>query len=155
MNLRESNVGTYVSARFSDITLDAINNFIDQHQIPNRVPTDDLHCTIVFSRVEIPYVTVDKLGFITDTVETGIFKTQSGKNALVLKLKNADALKVRHEYANILGATYDFPDYIPHVTISYDIGNIDFPEGLEFHIPVFCGKEVREKLDLNWKPSKK
>ena len=152
-NIREINKGTYVCAKFSDETLEALESFQELHEIPNRVPKVDMHCTIAFSRKFINYKPEYDIGYVATHAETKIFTTQKGKRALVLALENADKLKFRHDYANAIGATYDFPDYIPHVTVSYDIGVLDFPEGMKICIPFYVTKEVVEDLDLDWKPS--
>lgn len=151
MNIGDIDKGTYVSVKFSEDTLSAIDDFIGTNKIPNAVPRDKIHCTVVYSRVKIPYIccAIDEL--VSTKAYTKVFKTQEGKRALVLALEDADCLKMKHEYASILGATYDFPDYIPHVTVSYDIGSLDFPEGKEVDIPFVVVEECCEDLNLNWK----
>ena len=70
-------------------------------------------------------------------------------------LDDADYLKYRHEVGNALGATYDFPDYKPHVTLSYGIGSQYVDINQELSIPIVVSKEIVEDLDLNWADDKK
>ncbi len=51
-------------------------------------------------------------------------------------------------------ATYDFPEYIPHITLSYDLGDMPLPKlpddmRKEFHLSL----EYVEDLKMEWKPS--
>lgn len=151
MNLGDIDKGTYVSVKFSEDTLSAIDDFIGANKIPNAVPSDKIHCTVVYSRVKIPYVTQSIDSVVSTKATTKVFETRDGKRALVLALDDAEELSQRHKYASILGATYDFPDYIPHVTVSYDIGKIDFPEGKVVDINFRVVSESVEDLDLDWK----
>lgn len=150
--LIESLKGTYVGVRFDKESIKTIKEIQSLFKIPNPTPENDLHSTVVFSRNEIDFPI--KTGIyepIDPVVKFHVFKTQSGKRALVLKI-DSEYLKQRHELANQLGATYDFPDYIPHITLSYDIGEKNYsmkPFNLEKSL-VICD-EYSEELDLEWK----
>lgn len=74
----------------------------------------------------------------------------NGKRALVLVL-DSDYLHFRHNVGMALGATYDFPSYIPHITLSYDIKSLSF-EKERIDLEVIRSKEYVEELDLDWNP---
>jgi 2'-5' RNA ligase len=63
-----------------------------------------------------------------------IFPLRTGGNCLVLELSSPE-IEELHEYARSLGCTHDYPEYTPHVTLTYawpsdqlpdmDLGNIN------------------------------
>jgi len=68
---------------------------------------------------------------------------------LVLKVES-DWLLKRHDYLMVVhDAIYDYPEYIPHITLSYDIGDMpqpEFPNGIKpkLHLDI----EYAEELSL-------
>ncbi len=152
MNFKEFGKGLYVAAKFSESTLDALENLQRELKIPNPVPRDKLHSTIVYSRVYVPYKVASGSFEIANSGSFTIFETQDGSRALVLELES-DYLTARHNYAKALGASYDFPDYRPHITMSYDVGPISFNG--TFNIPIVLDREYSEELNLDWKDTLK
>nr|7T26_A Chain A, Acb1 [Erwinia phage FBB1]7T27_A Chain A, Acb1 [Erwinia phage FBB1] len=139
--------GLYVAAKFSESTLDALEELQRSLKLPNPVPRDKLHTTIVYSRVNVPYKVASGSFEIADKGKLTVFETQSGNRALVLEM-DSDYLSARHSYAKALGASYDYPDYRPHITLSYNIGVLNFSG--EYKVPVVLDREYSEELDLEW-----
>ncbi|QFR56099.1 hypothetical protein CPT_Muldoon_148 [Serratia phage Muldoon] len=146
MTFIESSAGLYVCAKFSDLTLDAIEKLQRDLKVPNPVPRDKIHSTVVFSRVSVPYVAASGSFEVATNGELEVWDTKSGRT-LVLVL-NSEYLDFRHNYAKALGATYDFPKYIPHITLSYDVGAASFKGKVEINIVL--AHEKKEQLDLSW-----
>lgn len=117
-----------------------------------------MHVTLIHSRAQVDWVKVgsDYWGGDDDgklTVPPGgarIVEPLGDKGAIVL-LFNSSPLAYRHESLKEAGAQSDFPEYQPHVTITYDR-----PEGLDLRaIEPFRGKlefgpEIFEEVDDNW-----
>lgn len=144
---RQNKQGTYVGVRFSSDSLDKIKSIQDKLKLYKPVPLEKLHSTVVFSREKVPY-NVETRPAKATTGKLDVFATATGKRALVMHL-DSEYLTNRHEYGKVLGATWDYPDYNPHVTLSYDIGarNIkDIIEPVELDIET----EYLEDLDLEW-----
>jgi hypothetical protein len=120
--------GRYIGIKFTPDSKRELKNIIDNEGIPNYTDTDDLHSTIAYSKgSNIPGYQV--AGKMEKPVEAeidcfDIFKDQSGKNCLVAKL-NAPDLEQLHNKTREHGATHDYDEYIPHVTLSYDAGDIN------------------------------
>jgi 2'-5' RNA ligase len=150
MKFSTANKGTYAAVKFDPETLDKIQEIQRKLNLFEPVPRDDLHSTICFSRVQVPYKPESEAKHIGQTGSFTVFKTQTGKRALVLRIES-DYLHARHKYANDIGATYDFPDYQPHVTLAYDIGAIAQPPDIE-SFQVGITNEYVTDLDLDWKP---
>lgn len=115
--------GTYVGAHFSKESIHALVELQEEIGVPNPVPPTDFHTTIVYSRNTIDW-TPAVLNVSAGVVGYRVFGDET--RILVLEL-DCPTLTDRFEEAMDSGATYDFPEYIPHITLSYDIGdfNID------------------------------
>ncbi|QHJ78966.1 MAG: hypothetical protein [Caudoviricetes sp.] len=149
--LVESLVGTYVAVTFSKESLDMFERLQRKLNLEKKTPTDKMHSTILFSRKKIDFpVLSDVYETASKKVQYQVFETQTGKRALVLLL-DSEYLTHRHNLGMSLGATYDYPEYHPHVTLSYDIGDMEVstkPFNLATE-PVIVA-EYMEDLDLTW-----
>lgn len=114
--------GLYVAAHFHHDTIAALKELQDKLEIPNNHNPSGLHCTIVYSRKTIPWECQEHLEDVVAR-PTGweIFSSQSGKSVLVM-LVESSFLRERFDYAMSQGATYDFDEYRPHISFSYDVG---------------------------------
>ena len=148
MKLSSVNKGTYVCAKFTDETLDALCNLQESLQLYDAVARHKIHSTICYSRVNIPFVAREPEPIlISNRNWLEVWDTPSGKT-LVLMM-DSEHLKERHKYTEILGGTYDFPEYKPHLTLAYDIGARHI-ELKDVDIPIVALYEDVEDLDLDW-----
>lgn len=149
MKLSNAGRGTYVSVRFNAETLSNLVELQNKLNLANATPREKMHTTICYSRVYVPYVPSYETVLASTNNHLEIWDTKYGKT-LVLVLQS-DYLKSRHELSMILGATYDFDEYKPHITLSYDIGEtfIDLSKNPDINIVVDA--EIVEDLDLDWK----
>ncbi len=156
--LKEKNEekGTYAGVRFSQDDEDVIVDLVKEMGLPNPIEKEEIHLTLLYSRKQLPnYKPATSTDMWAYPKGFHIFTGGNGKAILVLKL-DAPALHKRHiDLMKEHGATYDFPEYIPHITLSYDVGDMDlkdiqekFTELLpkEFHI----NAEYKEDLNLDW-----
>ncbi|APU01933.1 hypothetical protein [Aeromonas phage L9-6] len=141
----ETPVGTYVACRFSEETLDAIQKIQEALPIFNPVPRDELHSTIIYSRAEIPFIPSDMPTLLANSAELRVFETPT-KNVLVLAFESSHMNK-RFAQGMLLGASYDFDEYIPHITIAKDVGSSSFMGSYEF--PIVSSHEYMEALDAD------
>lgn len=150
----KSQKGTYAGVRFSEKTQETLENFCKVNKIPNPVPTEKLHTTVLYSRKHLPNYkaqgTFDP-PLIGNPKEFEVWKSQEGNNCLVLRFK-CEALDNRHrELMDEHQATYDFPEYKTHVTLSYDVGDFDFDKLDVNEIgDLDITEEYQEELNLNW-----
>ncbi|KAL6076387.1 Anti-CBASS protein Acb1 [Balamuthia mandrillaris] len=141
--------GTFIGARLSATSLDALELYMRDNDIPNALSREHLHITIVNSDVSFPY-TRDAGSFSSDsacfclksycdedkeekgeqlplflyhgTFKLSMWKTSLGTSCLVLNLQSPE-LQARHQAARALGATHAWKQYSPHLTLSYDCGD--------------------------------
>ena len=130
--IQESITGTYVGVRFSDFTLNDLQELQELLRVPNRVPREEFHTTVLYSRNHIPNLTDIKYnGYIpSDTAEyeLEVFVTKdSGKRCLVLKFQSTHLENLHKNFIENHNASHDYPAYVPHITLSYDIGDMEVP----------------------------
>lgn len=147
----EHQEGLYVAAFFSDETNNLLAGYCSKNNIPNSVPAPSLHTTIVYSRVPVlgfePNHTLE-VPVNTTYAKLDVWETQAGPKCLVLHFFSP-YLHIRFQEAMSLGATYDFDEYKPHVTLSYDIGDLDHTKLPAITFPLVIAGEYSESLDLD------
>lgn len=152
---KEEKNGTYVGVHFDDETKDAIEAGIKALNIPKPIERHKMHSTVVYSRKVLPdFKPRGKLDKpIKATAKTfDIFKSKSGENCLVVKLDCPELVKRHKEIRKEHGATHDFDEYLPHVTLSYDCGDLDLSDkSPSEYFKVFnIVEEYDEPLQLEW-----
>jgi hypothetical protein len=158
--------GTYAAVTFSPKTIAKLIRFCEENGVKNVLNADKFHTTLIYSRKEMPdYKAAGdlKTKLIGEPEELLIWKTRSEdkdkkpSNCLVLKYK-CPALVARHnQLMKEHEGTYDFDEFTPHITLSYNIGDdsIDhLQEKLKEFGEIEIDHEYTEKLDLNWATKK-
>lgn len=122
--------GTYVSAELDPKFQDAIFKWAQDNDIPNLADPKQYHATIAYSRKGIPEVKEKDFNLpITATISGWhIFPTQTGGRCLVAELQSSELTSHFKDIMDNYGATYDYPDYKPHLTVSYDYGSDEVPK---------------------------
>lgn len=121
--------GTYACYHFAPKSLKALREWAKKNEIPNRVPHEKMHCTLLFSKKHCP--DYEPKGELDPPIEVKpkhltVFDSRDrGKKVLVVELDAPEFTKRHKELMKEHGATYDFPEYKPHVTLSYDMGDLD------------------------------
>jgi hypothetical protein len=138
--------GLYVCVKFKPETIDQIVGFQKANGIPNPVEANDLHSTIVYSRKRIIWTpnTRINLRVNTDSSLLETWDTGSDKKCLVWHY-NSPYQHRRFNEAIAAGATYDFPEYKCHITLSYDCD--DFALNIKPNFPILLDTEYMEDLD--------
>lgn len=153
----KKHTGTYIGVRFSKKTLTSIRKYIKDNNIPNGLPSKKLHSTVIYSRKYCPDM---KPAGELDKSLVGIplsFKiwTSSGDtktNCLVLTYKCTDLIARHKQLMDDHNATFDFDEFTPHITLSYDVGDFDIDSLSDVSDigDIEIIKEYHEDLDLNW-----
>ncbi|CAM0099488.1 RNA ligase [Vibrio phage K567] len=136
--------GTYVGIKLDESSKQELVRLQTSLRLANPLDPDKFHVTVLYSRNQIDVPAVDTT-FVATIEYIDCWKTQDGKHAVVAKMKCPE-LVARHEDLISIGGTHDYPDYTPHVTLSYD----------DAITPLFVEAEVRlvdeyvEPLDLSW-----
>lgn len=110
----------------------------------------DMHVTIAFSRQPVDWnMSGSAVGLLR--VATGIRKIEKfDGGALVLQFTSLQ-LQNRWQQIRDIGGSWDWPSYKPHVTLSYNAGDID-PDSIEPYLGVLeFGPEVFAEVNEDWK----
>lgn len=145
--LEKQNKGTYAGVRFSEDSVNKIMKIVKG--LPNPISKNDVHTTLLYSRKYLP--NYEPLGDIKEIAKVNgfkIFHTQDDKRALVLTLDCTFLINRHNELMNEHKATYDFPEYIPHITLSYDIEDRQI-EDINFKETLDIISEYKEDLNLD------
>jgi hypothetical protein len=136
---------------FRPLELDSarqVNEWMIENHIPNPVPIDELHCTIINSTIDIPsYVP----GAEPVTVSSSTFQIAMLNNALAVTFVDS-TLNEQHYRIIGMGATSEFPHFLPHISVSYQV-----PLGFSLEdikppsLPLTFSAEVRQHQNLDWK----
>lgn len=152
--------GTYSGVRFSSDTRKRIKAFAEEYEVPNRVPSNKLHTTVLYSRKHCP--DYEPAGNLEEPLVGRPNKfekwlsqpNEDGYRASCLVLTyDCPQLIARHEQLmKDHDASYDYDEYKPHVTLSYDVGREFDTTKLN---PKKIGdieivKEYGEELNLDW-----
>ncbi len=110
----------------------------------------DMHVTVVFSREPVDWSAAGE-GSFGLKIAGGPRKVAplGDKGAVVLKFASAK-LTDRWRAFRDAGASWDFPGYQPHVTITYDGRGVDLSKVGPFKGPLIFGPERFAPVDEDW-----
>jgi hypothetical protein len=157
--------GSYFGLHPTKETIEAMQEFMKEHHVPNPLENDKLHSTVVFSRTFCGARPLGKLdptwqGQFTafDIFPSGGPADDDGleesdkprSNCLVLKFDCPELHERHHFLRKHHGATHDFPSFEPHMTLSYNVGDFDHQNLPHYDGPHEFDEEYSEPLNLNW-----
>jgi|GEM_PF-440656 len=142
----------YVSRRL--LNADEFLKWAKSQGFKTTLAASDLHVTIAFSRARIDWMKVedcwsgDREGGLT--VRAGgprVVEPIGTEGAVALKFGSTE-LSCRHMAIREAGATWDHPEYQPHVTITYDASGVDLSKVEPYRGELRFGPEIFAELDL-------
>lgn len=155
----ETKKGTYAAFRFSSESATALKEFCEENGIPNSLKVEDFHSTLLYSRKYLPeYEPAGQLDQSLNAKPVELEVWTSPPNAfkenetkcLVLKYECQEQVDRFNQLMDEHDATYDYDEYKPHVTLSYDIGEFDATALDVGKIPVLeVVEEYGEELNLD------
>ncbi len=152
----ESDKGSYAAVKFDPTTTEALKEYQYDNHIPNPLQPDEFHSTVMFSRKYIP--TFKALGELPSWggmfTKWDIFPSEEEK-ALVLKY---DCHELSERFDQIIkeyGATWDHKNFQPHITLSYNVDELDISKLPKYDGPIILITEYNNDLDLGWANERK
>lgn len=114
--------GTYISALLSKKSQGDLDNWVSTHNITNPSDPKEYHTTVIYSKVGVPKARTYDLGLPIEASikEWKLFDTQTGTKCLVGVVDSKELTKHHETIKDKFGATHGFPEYHPHITVSYD-----------------------------------
>jgi len=144
----------YVNRRV--LNADEIIAWAKSQGFTSTIAASDMHVTVAFSKAPVDWM---KAGEAWSQKEDGGVTVRPGgprmlevfgEGALVLAFNSSD-LAWRHMELREIGASWDWPEYQPHITISYDAKDVDLSRIEPYRGEILLGPEIFEALALDWK----
>lgn len=124
------------------------------------LPADDMHVTIAYSKQPLDWMKVasDDWGSDEDggmTVRAGgvrLIERLGDMGQAVVLMFGSSRLSYRHEEIGRAGASWDHPEYQPHVTLTYEApAGLDLSAIEPFRGELRFGPEIFETIDDDWR----
>jgi 2'-5' RNA ligase len=116
--------GTYVSMDLSDESRALLDNFVEMSLgLTERVDPSTYHITIIYSRTPVPtaeHITGMSTNTTASVVGYEVFPTKNDGKCLVMRLQFSFAEAMNSKLTRE-GATSDYSEYKPHLTLAYDM----------------------------------
>lgn len=151
--------GTYVSMDLTDESRALLDNFVEMSLgLTERVDPSTYHATIIYSRTPVPSAE-QYVGYGNEqpanVVGYEVFPTKSQGKCLVMRLKFPFADLLNKQLTKE-GATSDYDEYTPHLTLAYDISQEIDPSTLpQPRFPLVFGPVKVAPLDPVFVPANK
>jgi phage gp29-like protein len=119
----------------------------------STLPLDDMHVTVMYSKRPVNWFAMGD-GWASDEVVVSpggprMVETLGSDGAVALVFQSPD-LQWRHRAMREAGASWDYPSYLPHVTLTYDAGGVDLAKIEPYQGRLVFGPERFEAIDSNW-----
>ena len=147
--------GTYFGIKPSANTLKHLLEFIYDYKIPEPIHPDRIHATVIYSR---NFCGAAPLGRIEPPwqgkfVQYNLFPRNVDEEptpmCLVMEFECPELVQ-RHYDLRKRGASHDFPEFKPHMTLTYNVGDFDHNQLPEYDGPHEFDYEYSEPLDTKW-----
>jgi phage-related protein (TIGR01555 family) len=144
----------YVSRKL--LNADALIKWAKAQGFKTTVPVDEMHVTVLYSKTAVDWM---KMGSGWDQDAEGKLKVPPGGARLVealggdgavVLLFSSSPLSWRHEDMVRNGASHDFEDYQPHVTITYDGDGVDLATVEPYRGELVFGPEIFAEIVDDW-----
>lgn len=113
---------------------------------------DKLHVTIGYSKVPTEWPEPLRDTLVADDPDGRVVTTLGDGGAVVLKFKSA-ALNARWDQLRASGLSWEHFAYTPHVTISWQAGDVNLADVAPFKGELIFGPERFAEVDEDWKAS--
>ena len=160
---RKTKRGTYSGVKPTQETIDQVGKYLKDNKVPTPVKPEKLHITILYSRKYLPnYKPAGKIStpYKCKATDFTVWKTspedpnEPKTNCLIVKLDCPELIKRHKDLMKEHGATFDYDKYEPHITLSYDIGDLDVSKLPKPNFDLEFDTEYKEDLNLNWAKTK-
>lgn len=136
------------------LNADAIREWAASQGIETTLTPDDMHVTVAYSKAEVDWsqFAPDPYNMAVIGLEREVhqFPPRTTPNgALVLKFESPQLTKRWQEFRDA-GASWDFPEYQPHITLTYSVPEADVDALEAYQGPLIFGPEEFSELNENW-----
>jgi len=141
--------GVYISVKMAEESKMQVQKYLDEY-LPDAdvIDIEELHCTLIYSKKKYEGEIDNKEYKIPATIK-GFKKFDNGK--VLVALVKSNFLENRfQELMKLYDFVYDYEDYIPHFTLSYNAEDIDILSLPPIDFAVFFEDETTAPLDTSY-----
>ncbi|MFY9350072.1 MAG: DUF935 family protein [Sphingobium sp.] len=117
------------------------------------LPAEELHVTVIYSKRPVNWFAMGHFGSSGEVVVgpggPRLVERLGGGSAVALLFQSPD-LQWRHREMAEAGASWDWPSYLPHVTLTYDPGDLDIAKVAPYQGRLVFGPERFETIQPDW-----
>lgn len=150
--------GTYVALQMDKNSRELLDHFVEMNLgLDERIDPETYHITCCYSRTPVPAAEnlMKATSAVAKAVQYEVFPTKDSGDCLVLRVESESASYL-NDWLKKHGATSDFADYKPHVTICYDYkGTKDVSQLPLPPFPLHFDSLVVDPLDPQFVPANK
>ncbi len=133
---------------------DEIMAWATEQGFASLLPPGDLHVTVAYSKQPVnwfkmasDFVLGDRL--VIDPGGPRVVDRLGDKGAIVLHFWS-EQLSWRNRQMREAGASWDHPQYLPHITLTYQGGDIDLAKVQPYTGRIVLGPEIFEPIEADW-----
>lgn len=115
------------------------------------LPATDLHVTVTYSRQPVDWFKMGEAWLSEVKIAAGGPRQMEQFGQARVLLIASSELSWRHAAMVELGASWDHPEYRPHITISYDPDSPDLATVTPYAGEIVLGPEIFEEVKEDWK----
>lgn len=150
--------GTYVALEMDEHSRNLLDHFVEMNLgLDERIDPSTYHITCCYSRTPVPAAEnlMQQTTAVAKAVQYEVFDTKQSGKCLVLRVESAGASYL-NDWLKKHGATSDFADYKPHVTLCYDYKGTDDVSQLPLpQFPMHFDRVTVDPLDPEFVPANK
>ena len=113
----------------------------------NTLPADDMHVTVAYSRTPVDWMAAGEAWDEKVEIASGGPRVMEQFGEARVLLFASSSLKWRHDQFKEVGASWDHPEYQPHITISYDPDSPDLDNVEPYKGKIVLGPEVFSEVE--------
>lgn len=110
----------------------------------------DLHVTVMYSKAKVEWPESDDDRIVIQSARDREVTPLGGGGAVVQRFYSKTLTRRWQELCDH-GCSYDWPEYKPHVTITWNAGDLDLTKVSPYTGEIVLGPEIFEELDEDWK----
>lgn len=139
------------------LNADEVIRWAKAQGLDTTLAVEDMHVTIAFSRIPVDWFAI---GSDWGGDENGKLRVKPGGPRAVERLGDGDAvallfsddsLEWRHKRIIEAGASWDWPEYRPHITLSWQAPGVDVATIKPYAGPLVFGPELFSEVKEDWK----
>ena len=106
--------GTYAKMELGESSRKKLYNWCNKNKIENLIEPEEYHVTVAYSRKSVPQISKLEPEL---PIKCKFIGWENFGGTLVLKIENSE-LNELHDETCEMGASYDYDEYIPHISVA-------------------------------------